>query len=216
MFLHVSVILFTGGASENPPRPGRHPPWQGEPPLAGRPPRQGEPPPDQADSPGRETPPQTRQTPPAGRTPPPREEDCSIRSMSGRYASYWNAFLSNLNCVGCQRHFHEQNGSRTYSERKFTRSKCTGEEKSTLASKSRPDVTSCPTQGISELLHNLNFGPLNMIHSFSFCQVRTLWYIFFFPHSKYFLPFFIKMFLPLCHHSAHSTIEHLTIRVEFL
>ena len=25
--------------------------------------------------------------------PPPREEDCGIRSMSGRYASYWNAFL---------------------------------------------------------------------------------------------------------------------------
>ena len=99
------------GQAPPPDLAGRPPPppqtWQGEPPpdLAGR------------------KPPQTRQTPPdlAGRTPPkpppphpgpgrpsldlagrtplprirqtPREEDCSIRSMSGRYASYWNAFL---------------------------------------------------------------------------------------------------------------------------
>ena len=28
-----------------------------------------------------------------GRTPPPKEENQGIRSMSGRYASYWNAFL---------------------------------------------------------------------------------------------------------------------------
>ena len=78
----------------DPPGPGR-PLWQGEPPRPGRPPRQ-------ADPPSRENPPsRTRQTPPlAGRTSPlgpgrhpPREEDCSIRSMSGRYASYWNAFL---------------------------------------------------------------------------------------------------------------------------
>ena len=38
------------------------------------------------------------QTPPTGsRHPPeqtpPRDADCSIRSTSGRYASYWNAFL---------------------------------------------------------------------------------------------------------------------------
>ena len=33
-------------------------------------------------------PPLPEQTP-----PPPREADCSIRSTSGRYASYWNAFL---------------------------------------------------------------------------------------------------------------------------
>ena len=30
----------------------------------------------------------------AGIPPPPREADCSIRSTSDRYASYWNAFLS--------------------------------------------------------------------------------------------------------------------------
>ena len=106
MFLHVCVILSIGGGlraalppprdlAGRPPGPGRHPPpdlaenppWtrQIPPDLADTPPRtwQGEPPPDQAD-----TPPDL-----AGRTPPPREEDCSIRSMSGRYASYWNAFL---------------------------------------------------------------------------------------------------------------------------
>ena len=121
MFLHVCVILFTGGVlparsggglragapsrpgRENPPPPadlaGRTPPpptWQGE-----KKPRPGRPPP--PDLAGRTPPPRTRQTPPGpGREnppspgpgrPPPREEDCSIRSMSGRYASYWNAFL---------------------------------------------------------------------------------------------------------------------------
>ena len=30
---------------------------------------------------------------PPGADTPPREADCGIRSMSGRYASYWNAFL---------------------------------------------------------------------------------------------------------------------------
>ena len=56
------------GTRQTPPRPSR-PPWQGEPP------------------------PRTRQTPTPDQADPPREEDCSIRSMSGRYASYWNAFL---------------------------------------------------------------------------------------------------------------------------
>ena len=50
------------------------------------PPGPGRPPLDQAD------PPWTRQTPP-DQTDPPREADSSIRSTSGRYASYWNAFL---------------------------------------------------------------------------------------------------------------------------
>ena len=109
MFLHVSVILFTGGVSGEPPRD------QADTPLAGRTPRTSQTPPgrenppwDQGEPPGtrqipphRENPPRDQaDTPPAGRTPPPdqgdlpREEDCSIRSMSGRYASYWNAFLS--------------------------------------------------------------------------------------------------------------------------
>ena len=54
----------------HPQSPGtrqNHPPGPGRPPLAGRPP------------------PGTRQT--------PREADFRIRSMSGWYASYWNAFL---------------------------------------------------------------------------------------------------------------------------
>ena len=70
------------------------------PPGPGRPPR--------ADT---NLPPGTRQTPPGpgrhppglGRAPPgpgrpPREADSSIRSTSGRYASYWNAFLF-LSCT---------------------------------------------------------------------------------------------------------------------
>ena len=86
MFLHVSVILLTGGSPENPP-----PQDQGEPPPGSR-----RTPPDQADPPPgpRRTPPRPGRPPPGPRkTPPPQEEHCSIRSMSGRYASYWNAFL---------------------------------------------------------------------------------------------------------------------------
>ena len=72
MFLHVSVILLTGGSPENPPGPRRtplgpgtpHPPSdQGEPPP---PPDQGEPPRDQA-----HTPPPGPGTPPDQGEPPP-------------------------------------------------------------------------------------------------------------------------------------------------
>ena len=104
MFLHVSVILPMGGGGFSghcPPRDQADPPAPAAPgrhPLAGNttPPTQpgrhpllgpGNPP----ATPGR---PPWQGTPPApGKAPPPREEDCSIRSMSGRYASYWNAFL---------------------------------------------------------------------------------------------------------------------------
>ena len=41
--------------------------------------------------PHKQTPP--RADPPAADPPPPREADFSIRSTSGLYASYWNAFL---------------------------------------------------------------------------------------------------------------------------
>ena len=64
MFLHVSVILSTGGGSRQqhpyPPGQGEPPQTRQTPPWAGRHP------------PGRENPPGTRQTPPAGRTPHPR------------------------------------------------------------------------------------------------------------------------------------------------
>ena len=48
--------------------------------------------------PWEQTPPQSRhnpleQTPPWEQTPPPQEAGSGIRSISGRYASYWNAFL---------------------------------------------------------------------------------------------------------------------------
>ena len=68
IFLHLSVILFTGGGG------GvllARPPPDGEPPLSRHPP-DGDPP-------------QSRHTPPDGEHPPP---------TTGRYASYWNAFLS--------------------------------------------------------------------------------------------------------------------------
>ena len=82
MFLHVSVILLTGGegvSGQNPPRTrqippaGRTPPWQGEPPRTRQTQQQGEPP-WQADTPPQGKPPwdqadtpRTRQTPPPGR-----------------------------------------------------------------------------------------------------------------------------------------------------
>ena len=104
MFLHVSVILLTGGVSgqappgpgRHPPGPGRHPPGPGRhPPGPGRHPQTRQTPPlHQADPPGPgRHPPRPGRHPPRPGRHPPREEDCSIRSMSGRYASYWNAFL---------------------------------------------------------------------------------------------------------------------------
>ena len=69
------------GREEPPsPRPGRHPPRPGDP--------QG-----QADPPSRENPP-GQADPPGRKNPPlPWEADSRIRSTSGRYVSYWNAFL---------------------------------------------------------------------------------------------------------------------------
>ena len=77
MFLQASVILLTGGCLPQcmlrytPPR-SRHPPWEQIPPWE-------------------QTPPRSRHTPQTKYTP--LEADSGIRSMSGRYASYWNAFL---------------------------------------------------------------------------------------------------------------------------
>ena len=105
IFLHLSVILFTGGGSgkETPPPAGwRNPPsWMEDPPSAGwrnppgwrtppagwRTPRMEKPPPD------RGTPPSAGWRNPPGMENPPREADSGIRSTIGRYASYWNAFL---------------------------------------------------------------------------------------------------------------------------
>ena len=76
-----------GGVSASPHPRSRHPPEQTPP---------------GTDTPQNRYPPQKQtspeQTPPRADTPradtTPQEADSGIRSMSGRYASYWNAFLS--------------------------------------------------------------------------------------------------------------------------
>ena len=73
MFLLMSVILSTGGRGSASVHAGiPHPP-------------RSTPPPQKAHTPS------VKYTPPGKHTP--LEADSSIRSMSGRYASYWNAFL---------------------------------------------------------------------------------------------------------------------------
>ena len=108
IFLHLSVILFTGGClsqcmlgyhtplGADTPQSRKHSPPEQTPPT---PPEQTPPgsrhPPEQTPPgdrhPLRQTPPQSRH-PPGTRHPPLQEADSGIRSMSGRYASYWNAF----------------------------------------------------------------------------------------------------------------------------
>ena len=89
IFLHLSVILFTGGVSgkENPPghgEPPRHgePPWHGDPPGIENPPQHGEPPqhgdpPGHGEPPGMETPldqaPSPQHGDPPDQTPPSME-----------------------------------------------------------------------------------------------------------------------------------------------
>ena len=75
MFLQASVILLTGGVSVS-VHAGIHTPLTADP-LGADPPR--------ADPREQTHPPPPEQTPP--------EADSSIRSTSGRYESYWNAFL---------------------------------------------------------------------------------------------------------------------------
>ena len=95
MFLHVCVILFTGGSPgrENPPsrenpRP-MGPPGQGDPPLG--PPWAGRTPLPTGRPPTRSSYPPRADCPPP--PDPPGKHTSSIRSTSGRYACYWNAFL---------------------------------------------------------------------------------------------------------------------------
>ena len=112
IFLHLFVILFTGGGGgvsasvhagiPHPPEqtcPREHTPPQVDTPWSRHAP--GSRPPLEQTLPSRHPPMQTppEQTPPLGadipqnRNSPPPEADSGIRSMSGRYASYWNAFL---------------------------------------------------------------------------------------------------------------------------
>ena len=84
--IFTSVCLSTGGEGvclsacwdmpprSTPPRPDPLPPTR-HPPPGSRPPLEQTAPPEQT---------------------PPREADCSVPLTSGRYASYWNAFLLNI------------------------------------------------------------------------------------------------------------------------
>ena len=90
MFLLVSVILSTGGSAsvqKYPPPPGKEaPPGRKHPPEGSTPrrkhPWEGSTPPPRRKHPLEGSTPRKEAPPPPG-----------IRSMSGRYASYWNAFL---------------------------------------------------------------------------------------------------------------------------
>ena len=82
----------------HPPDQAYHPPWTSHPPRPATPPPPQTRHPHPLDQPHHHHPPRTRHTLPQTRHPPrtshpPREADSSIRSTSGRYASYWNAFL---------------------------------------------------------------------------------------------------------------------------
>ena len=78
MFLHMSVILFTGGGVPGP----------GTPPGTRSPLRQVHTPGTRYTPPDQVHPPWTRYTPTPGPGTPPGDGYCC-----GRYASYWNAFL---------------------------------------------------------------------------------------------------------------------------
>ena len=94
IFLHLCVILFTGGRVWGRP-PGSTPPGQTYALGQTHPPGQTPP---RSDTPwvrhppGLSTPPGTKYTP-LGLKYTPQEADSGMRSTSGRYVSYWNAFL---------------------------------------------------------------------------------------------------------------------------
>ena len=115
MFLHVSVILFMGGLQA-----GRIPPWTGRtPPGRENPPGREEPPLDRENPSGPGRPPQVGRTPHIREEPPP-EADSRIQSTSGRYASYWNAFLFSNSFLSKNRNVgHSKLLQSTLSERMF-------------------------------------------------------------------------------------------------
>ena len=122
MFLLVSVILLTWGClpqcmlgyhtdtlpGADTPHPQEQTPHQSRQPTgADTPPQQTPPrtdtprtdpyrsrhhPPEQTPTTPLEQTPSRNRHPPRSTHPPPPEADCGIRSMSDRYASYWNAF----------------------------------------------------------------------------------------------------------------------------
>ena len=101
--IFTSVCLSTGGGGVSASVHAGIPPlWSRHPPGADTHS------PSEQTPPGRRDPPWTRHPPsrhpPDQATPPgpgtPREADCSIRLTSGRYASYWNAFLFKYTAEG--------------------------------------------------------------------------------------------------------------------
>ena len=119
--IFTSVCLSTGGGLPqcmlgcHPPGPGTPPPLPGSrhpPPRPGTPPDQAHPPWEQ--TPLDQTSPRPRSRPPrpdkrpspGADPPPPPKADCSIRLTSGRYASYWNAFLFNLLFIKKDQSYH--------------------------------------------------------------------------------------------------------------
>ena len=98
IFLQVSVCPRGGGGCLPQCMLGCHTPPDGEPPRLEKPPPwpgwRTPPRPGWRTPPARDREPPQDGDPPAGmENPPPWEADTSIRSTSGRYASYWNAYL---------------------------------------------------------------------------------------------------------------------------
>ena len=97
IFLQLSVIVFTGGGSQDQQPLGADTPGAETPPESRHPP--GAKTPLQSKSPGNRRPPPNRHPSPGSRHPPgvdthPLRSACwEIRAIGGRYASYWNAFL---------------------------------------------------------------------------------------------------------------------------
>ena len=105
MFLQASVILSTAGEGVCLSACWIPPPWSRDPPEQtpsgadtpctrhprSRPPGADTPRDQTPTPPGADSPPRSRHSP--GADTPAGEADASIRSMSGRYASCWNAFL---------------------------------------------------------------------------------------------------------------------------
>ena len=100
--IFTGLCLSTGGGAVCLSASWDIPPWEQTPlgpdPTPGTRPHLRDQTPQEQTPPGahrpRTRPPRTRNgRPPRTRPAPPREADSSIRSTSGRYASYWNAFL---------------------------------------------------------------------------------------------------------------------------
>ena len=90
IFLHLSVFLFMGGLPQC--MLGYHTPWEQTPPGT--------------DTPWEQT--LGADTPLGADTTPPRQADSGIQSMSGRYVSYWNAFLLALKCGRDEKNFRHE------------------------------------------------------------------------------------------------------------